>query len=45
MLNYQSGELEEEFTLRFGGEFSRINAYTLASSLVSLAIRISNKNK
>jgi len=31
------GSYEGSFVLRFGGEFSRINAYTLASTLVSVA--------
>jgi len=30
-------EFEESFVIHFGSEFKRINAYTLASSLVSLA--------
>lgn len=30
-------EFEEQFVLHFGGESSRINAYTLASTLVSIA--------
>ncbi|MFC1335316.1 MAG: hypothetical protein G8D90_10480, partial [gamma proteobacterium symbiont of Clathrolucina costata] len=30
-------EFEEEFVIHFGGEPTRINAYTLASTLVSIA--------
>jgi hypothetical protein len=37
-------EYEEEFVLHFGGERKKINAYTLASSLVSLADAIKEAN-
>ena len=37
MLNYQTNKLEESFVIRFGTEHSRINAYTLASSLVAIS--------
>jgi len=37
-------EFEEEFVLHFGGERKKINAYTLASSLVSLADAIKEAN-
>jgi hypothetical protein len=37
-------EYEEEFVLHFGGEQKKINAYTLASSLVSLADAIKEAN-
>jgi hypothetical protein len=37
-------EFEEEFVLHFGGERNKINAYTLASSLVSLADAIKEAN-
>lgn len=37
MIDYQTSELEESFVIRFGTEHSRINAYTLATSLVALA--------
>jgi hypothetical protein len=37
-------EYEEEFVLHFGGERKKINAYTLASSLASLADAIKEAN-
>ncbi|ASP49457.1 hypothetical protein [Cognaticolwellia beringensis] len=37
-------EYEEEFVLHFGGERKKINAYTLASSLVALADAIKEAN-
>ncbi|MEW8077617.1 MAG: hypothetical protein AB2822_05980 [Candidatus Thiodiazotropha endolucinida] len=37
-------EFEEEFVLYFGGEPNRINAYTLASSLVSIADAVKSAN-
>jgi len=37
-------EFEEEFVLHFGGKFKRINAYTLASSLVSVADAVKSAN-
>ncbi len=37
-------EFEEEFVIYFGGEPKRINAYTLASSLVSVADDVKSAN-
>jgi len=37
-------EFEEEFVLYFGGKPNRINAYTLASSLVSVADAVKSAN-
>jgi hypothetical protein len=37
-------EFEEEFVLYFGGKPNRINAYTLASSLVSIADAVKSAN-
>lgn len=37
-------EYEEEIVLHFGGELKKINAYTLASSLVSIADALKEAN-
>lgn len=37
-------EFKEEFVVHFGGEQPRVNAYTLATSLVSLADAIKEAN-
>ncbi len=38
-------EFEEEFVLYFGGKQNKINAYTLVSSLVSVADAVKSANK
>ena len=37
MRTVQIGEFQDQFVIHFGGDFHRINAYTLASALVGIA--------